>query len=148
MKNFERFWMDIRHGVGCGTPLYVATIVIVILLCCSCASHTKIEYVDREVVKYETQIQHDTFNIETHDSVFYSIIQKGDTIYNTKYIERIKYKDRVVERIDTCWRDSVRTEYKEKVVERKYIPKWCYYCLGICILFCIFAIIKLVRYIK
>lgn len=148
MKYLERIWLQLRYGIGCGTPLYLAIVAIIIFLCCSCASRKNIEYVDREVVRYETKILHDTINVERHDSVFYSIVQKGDTVYNTKYIERIKYKDKIVERIDTFWRDSIRMEYKKLVVEKKIIPKWCYYCLGICVLFCIFATIKIVRFIQ
>lgn len=140
--------MQIRYCIGCGTPLYLAIVAIIIFLCCSCASRKNIEYVDREVVRYETKILHDTINVERHDSVFYSIVQKGDTVYNTKYIERIKYKDKIVERIDTCWRDSIRTEYKKLIVEKQIIPKWCYFCLVVCAIFLIFAIRKLIRWLQ
>lgn len=123
-------------------------ILFTILVFYSCATKTKIEYVDREVVKYETKIQHDTLINNIHDSVYHTVFQKGDTIYDTKYVEKTKYRDRVVVRIDTCYRDSIQTVIKESVKEKQIIPKWCYYLLVFSILFVIFAIVKLVRWIQ
>ena len=123
-------------------------ILFTILVFYSCATKTKIEYVDRDVVKYETKIQHDTLINNIHDSVYHTVFQKGDTIYDTKYVEKTKCRDRVVVRIDTCYRDSIQTVIKESVKEKQIIPKWCYYLLVFSILFVIFAIIKVVRWIQ
>ena len=38
---------------GCGTPVLYAIIIAVIMLFSSCATKTKIEYRDRDVVKYK-----------------------------------------------------------------------------------------------
>ncbi len=120
--------------------------LILVLTLLSCATKTKVEYVDREVIKYETKIQHDTLINNVHDSVFHTIYQIGDTVYNTKYVQKIQYKDRVVERIDTCYRDSVHI-LKEKVTqEKKIIPNWCYYSLVSWIIIIIFAFVKLYRW--
>ncbi len=120
--------------------------LILVLTLLSCATKTKVEYVDREVIKYETKIQHDTLINNVHDSVFHTIYQIGDTVYNTKYVQKIQYKDRVVERIDTCYRDSVHI-LKEKVTqEKKVIPNWCYYSLVSWIIIIIFAFVKLYRW--
>lgn len=120
--------------------------LILVLTLQSCATKTKVEYVDREVIKYETKIQHDTLINNVHDSVFHTIYQIGDTVYNTKYVQKIQYKDRVVEKIDTCYRDSVHI-LKEKVTqEKKVIPNWCYYSLVSWIIIIIFAFIKLYRW--
>ena len=83
-----------------------------------------------------------------HDSVYHTIFQKGDTIYNTKYVSKVQYKDRIVEHIDTMYMDSVNVEYKEKVVEITKIPKWCYYSLVVCLIFIIFAIVKVYRWLR
>ena len=123
-------------------------ILFTILVFYSCATKTKIEYVDRDVVKYETKIQHDTLINNIHDSVYHTVFQKGDTIYDTKYVEKTKYRDRVVVKTDTCYRDSIQTVIKESVKEKQIIPKWCYYLLVFSILFVIFAIIKVVRWIQ
>ena len=129
----------------------IASLLILILtfvVFCSCATKTKIEYIDREVVKYQKEIVHDTLIQHTHDSVYHTIFQKGDTIYDTKYVEKTKWRDRVVYKTDTCYRDSICTQIKEKTVEKQKIPKWCYYCLVFSLLFVIFAFIKLVRWLR
>jgi len=112
------------------------------LLFFSCATRTKIEYVDREIVKYQKEVVHDTLMQHTHDSVYHTVFQKGDTVYDTKYVEKTKWRDRVVYKTDTCYRDSICTQIKEKTVEKQKIPKWCYYCLVVSILFIIFALYK------
>lgn len=146
---FSNLWDESPMGkIGCGTPLLVASIVVIVLLLSSCATKTKIEYVDREVVKYQKQVVHDTLMQHTHDSIYHTVFQRGDTIYDTKYIEKTKYRDRVVIKTDTCYRDSIQVQIKESVVEKQKIPKWCYYCLGVCVLFIIFAFIKLIRWLQ
>ena len=126
----------------------IASILFVLLLFTSCRPQKEIQYVDREVIKYVTQIQHDTLITNIHDSVYHTIFQKGDTIYNTKYVSKVQYKDRIVEHIDTMYMDSVNVEYKEKVVEITKIPKWCYYSLVVCLIFIIFAIVKVYRWLR
>lgn len=123
-------------------------ILFTILVFYSCATKREIQYVDRDVVKYETKIQHDTLINNIHDSVYHTVFQKGDTIYDTKYVEKTKYRDRVVVRIDTCYRDSIQTVIKESVKEKQIIPKWCYYLLVFSIIVIIFAIVKVVRWIQ
>ena len=147
--SYNRLWEESPMGrMGCGSPIVAAIIITLILVFSSCATKTKIEYVDREVVKYETKIQHDTLINNIHDSVYHTVFQKGDTIYDTKYVEKTKYRDRVVARIDTCYRDSIQTVIKESVKEKQIIPKWCYYLLVVSILFIIFAIVKVIRWLQ
>ena len=146
---YNRLWEESPMGrMGCGSPIVAAIIITLILVFSSCATKTKIEYVDREVVRYETKIQHDTLINNIHDSVYHTVFQKGDTIYDTKYVEKTKYRDRVVVRIDTCYRDSIQTVIKESVKEKQIIPKWCYYLLVISILVIIFAIVKVIRWLQ
>ena len=132
----------LRYGI-----LLVWTIVALVLFS-SCATKKQIEYRDREVVKYVTKVHHDTLINNVHDSIYHTIFQKGDTIYDTKYVEKTKYRDRVVVRIDTCYRDSVQTVIKESVKEKQIIPKWCYYLLVFSIIVIIFAIIKVIRWLQ
>ena len=146
---YNRLWEESPMGrIGCGSPIVAAIIITLILVFSSCATKTKIEYVDREVVKYETKIQHDTLINNIHDSVYHTVFQKGDTIYDTKYVEKTKYRDRVVVRIDTCYRDSIQTVIKESVKEKQIIPKWCYYLLVFSIIIIIFAIVKVIRWLQ
>jgi len=115
-------------------------ITLLAFLFVSCATKKEVQYVDREIVK----MQHDTLVVGVHDSVFHTIYQKGDTIYNTKYVEKIKYKDRIVVKTDTCYLDKVQI----RTIEKKIIPKWCYYSLLITIVLLIFASIKLYKWIR
>lgn len=123
-------------------------VVAVVILLSACATKTKVEYVDREVVKYETKIQHDTLYNDVHDSIYHTIFQKGDTVYNTKYVEHIKWKERIVCKIDTLFHDSVSVQIKENTVEKKIIPNWCYYSLVVWIILIIFAVIKVYKWTR
>ena len=133
---------------GCGTPVLYAIIIAVIMLFSSCATKTKIEYRDRDVVKYNTSYVHDTTFVEKHDSVYHTIFQKGDTVYDTKYVERTRWRDNIVVKKDTCWRDSIVTIKKETVKEVTKIPKlfWISMCFSILVI--IFAFVKLFRWLQ
>ena len=123
-------------------------VLIAVLMLCSCATRTKIEYIDREVVKYQKQVIHDTLINNVHDSIYHTVFQKGDTIYDTKYVEKTKYRDKVVVKIDTCYRDSIQVQIKQTVVEKQKIPKWCWYCLVFTFLIVIFALVKCKRWVQ
>lgn len=124
--------------------------ILLLIMCCaffSCATKRKIEYIDRDVVRYETKYQHDTLVTNVHDSIFHTIYQKGDTVYDIKYKYKIQYRDKVVSRYDTIYKDSIQTVFKEITTEKKVIPNWCYYSLVCWVLIIIFAIIKVRRWI-
>jgi hypothetical protein len=146
---FVRLWNNNyrMNNDGCCTPIYAIIIISILVLFCSCATK-KIEYVDRDVVKYETKIQHDTLINNVHDSVYHTIFQKGDTIYDTKYVEKTKYRNRIVVKTDTCYKDSVVTEYKETTKEIVKIPKIYSISLWFSIICIIFAMIKLMRWLR
>lgn len=122
-----------KYRLGCGTMMFL--IIAMCLLLSSCATKTKIEYVDREVVKNVSSVQHDTIINNVHDSIYHTIFQKGDTVYDTKYVEKTVYKDRIVHHIDTVLRDSIHTEVKKVTVVKERTPKWCHL-----LLLCIFLI--------
>lgn len=129
------------NKLGCGTPMFAIIVVGILIFLSSCATKTNVEYVDREVVRYESKIQIDTLINNVHDSIF--VERNGDTVFVNKWHTVIKEK--IKERIDTCWRDSIRTQTTEKVVEKQIIPKWCYGSLVVCLLFIVFVIIKFGR---
>lgn len=137
-----------KMNSGCGTPLYAFIIVAIVMLISSCATKTKIEYVDRIVEHYNTITVHDTTKIEVKDSTFHFIRVINDTVYDTKYVEKTRWRDRIVERHDTCWRDSVKTEYRETAKEVVKYPKAYWPAVGISILFFIFAFVKLLRWLR
>lgn len=133
---------------GCGTPVLYAIIIAVIMLFSSCATKTKIEYRDRDVVKYNTSYVHDTTFVEKHDSVYHTIFQKGDTVYDTKYVERTRWRDNIVVKKDTCWRDSIVTIKKETVKEVTKFPKLFKIAFVFSILVIIFAVVKSIRWLQ
>ena len=119
-----------------------------IFILCSCATKGKIEYRDRIVDHYNTIVLHDTLREQTSDSIFEKIYVKGDTVFSTKYVEKTRWRDRVVERHDTCWRDSIVTHKIETTKKVVKYPKTYWWLLGISIISIIFAIIKLKRWLK
>jgi hypothetical protein len=135
------------NNAGCGPMVLTVLLLFVVLFFSSCATKTRVEYVDREVVKYVTKVQHDTLINNTHDSIYHTVFQKGDTVYDTKYVEKTKYRDRIVYQTDTMYRDSIQTQIKETTVEKIKIPKWCYYSLAVCFIFIIFALRKLLKWL-
>ena len=122
--------------------------VAICLAFSSCKTRERIEYRDRYIDHYITQVKHDTLREHTTDSVYFEVMQKGDTIYKTKYKEVVRWRDRIVEVIDTCYMDSIQIEYKESVKEIKYIPKIYKISMGISILLLIFALVKLGIWLK
>ena len=126
----------------------VLWIVAVILLLASCATKTKIEYRDRDVNHYITNTVHDTLIDKTTDSVYFEVKVNGDTVFQTKYRERVVWKEKIKEQHDTCWRDSVVTEYKETVKEVVKIPNIYKFSLVFTVIGLIFAFIKFMRWLK
>lgn len=119
-----------------------------ILLLSSCATKTKIEYRDRVVNHYITNMVHDTLIDKTTDSVYFEVKVKGDTVFQTKYRERVVWKEKIKEQYDTLWRDSVVTEYKETVKEVVKIPNIYKFSLVFMVIGVIFAFIKFTRWLK
>lgn len=130
---------------GCGVPTCLAVILfIVVMFFSSCATRTKIEYKDRDVYHYVTKVEKDTVMESVHDSVY--IHEKGDSFFVERWHTR--YVDKIITRIDTCWRDSVTTEYKERITEVVKYPKTYWWFLGISIISIIFAFVKVSRWLR
>ena len=125
----------------------VVWVCLCLILFASCATK-HVEYVDRDIIKYVTKVEKDTFTNNIHDSVYFEVLQKGDTVYKTKYKERTVFVDRIKVQNDTCWRDSVVTEYKENIKEVTKIPKVFWFSMIFSIIVIIFAILKVVRWIQ
>lgn len=145
----EMVWKktQFRNG-GCGTQIGLLTLMLVIFLLCSCSTKKSVEYIDRETVKYVSQMKHDTLINDVHDSIFLSVIQKGDTVFTTKYKEKTVYKDRIVMSADTVWKDSIQKVYIHDTTTKEKIPRWCYACLLICAGFIVVGIIRFIKLFK
>lgn len=132
----NRFWHYKRQAL---------LVVLIIIFVSSCATKARIEYRDRDVNHYITNTVHDTLIDKTTDSVYVNKYVKGDTTYLEKYKYMIRWRERIVERHDTCWRDSVVTEIKETTNEVIKIPKIYKFSLLFSILCFIFVIVKALR---
>ena len=147
-KELTERWINMQMNNGRGTPIFATFIIVFALLLSSCATKTQIEYRDIVIDHYITKEVHDTLRENTTDSVYFKVLVKGDTVYKTKYKEKTRWRDRIIERHDTCWRDSVVTEYNETIKEVTKIPKIFKISLIFSTLCCIFAFVKLTRWLK
>lgn len=127
---------------GC-LSVVACILVAFILMLSSCATKTRIEYRDRIVDHYNTVAVHDTLRIKEKDSVYHEVKVVNDTVYDTKFIEKTRWRDRVVEKHDTCVVDSIVTEYKEVEKEVVKVPKIFRWSLVFSLLCIIFAFVKL-----
>lgn len=121
-------------------------IMCAVFLLSGCVTKSKIDYRDRDVVKYIKSVQHDTLINNVHDSIYNNVYTKGDTVYNFKYKERVAFRDRVVFKTDTLKKDSIQTQYKENTIVKTKIPRWCWILLAINVFYGIFVGLKF--YIK
>lgn len=135
-------------NTGCGTPIMCSIIIAVILLFSSCATKSKIEYRDRIVDHYITNTVHDTLVDKTTDSVYVNVFTRGDTVFQIKYKEKTRWRDHVVIKHDTLRVDSIVTIRKEVTKEVVKYPKSYWYLLGIVGLVIIFAITKLLKWLR
>lgn len=144
---FIYLWKQTPMG-NCGCGPCMLLIIALIFMLSSCATRTKIEYRDRDVNHYITNVVHDTLIDKMTDSVYFEKIVNGDTVFMTKYKEKTRWRDRIVEKHDTCWRDSVVTIKKETTKEVVKIPKIFRFSLAFSIFVIIFAIIKLLKWLR
>lgn len=142
----KKVWEETVQNGGClGRTLTLLMLAVVFCMAfSSCATRTVVEYRDRDIVHYVTKVEKDTITEMVRDSVY--IHEKGDTVWFEKW--HTKYVDKIVLRHDTCWRDSVVTEYKETTKEIVKVPKIYKYSLVISIIVIIFAFIKLTRWLR
>ena len=108
----------------------------------SCKTQSKIEYRDRDVLKYISTVRVDTFIKDIKDSTYLNIYTKNDTTYIDKYKERLIYKDRIKIKTDTITKDSVVVQFKENTIIKTKVPTWCYILLLINILIIAVIVIK------
>ena len=148
-KEYERLWSkSFLSRIGCSAPTVFFLLIVFVIVLSSCATKKQIQYVDRDVIKYEYVTIRDTFVNNVYDSVYVESAQKGDTIFLTKVKYKYIYKDKIFYKTDTCYKDSLVTKIEKTTVEKKIIPKWCYFSLVFCGLCLIFAILKLRTWLK
>ena len=93
------------------------------VLCFTLTGCTSVRYVPVESVTHDSiyisRVERDSIHV--HDSIYMEVISKADTVYQTKYVQKVVYRDAlrtdtmIVERVDT-----IRLPYP---VERQ-LSKW------------------------
>ena len=81
---------------------------------------------------------HDSIYLQRYDSIY--IHQKGDTVRIEKY--KTTYKDKFKTITDTLIVNKEKQILVEVPVYKKYIPKWCWYCLAFIIGFVLISLAK------
>lgn len=110
-------------------------LLLVALALASC--RTQDHFVDVNNMVYQNRV--DSVYLYTHDSIYIDRWQAGDTVYITKTVESVKFKDKIVLQRDTSYITKTETQ---TVIQQK-VPKWCWWCLGILILLFLLFIVRL-----
>lgn len=118
--------------------VFLLSVATMLLVCC--ATKRSNEYQERIVTQYVTKEIHDTLREKSSDSVHVEVKTLNDTVYVTKYKERVRWRDKIVVKTDTITRDSVVVRELEVVKEKRIVPKWCYGSMVILCLVVIFLI--------
>ena len=112
-------------------------------------TETKVEKSDSTVTTVDTNgniIKQETWHKEKETVSRNREYEKTllDSIANFRHI-----RDSLRQYVSRCDSLQEKLSHKEYItVEKQKNPKWCYYCLGFCILFIIFAIIKFVKWLR
>lgn len=112
-------------------------------------TETKVEKSDSAVTTIDTQgniIKQEIWHKEKETVSRNREYEKSllDSIATFRHIN-----DSLSRYVSRCDSLQEKLSHKEYItVEKQKIPKWCYYCLGFCILFIIFAIIKFVKWLR
>lgn len=105
MDEYRRFitalmWMVIMFFMF----LLVAGVSLLMLSGCTSVKYVPIESVTHDSI-YISRLERDSIHV--HDSIYMEVKTKADTVYQTKYVQKVVYRDAlrtdtmVVERIDT-----------------------------------------------
>ena len=103
--------------------LFFMIVIVVAVSCFTLTGCSSVKYVPVESVTHDSiyisRVERDSIHV--HDSIYMEVKTKADTVYQTKYVQKVVYRDAlrtdtmVVERVD-----SIRVPYP---VERQ-LSKW------------------------
>lgn len=121
----------------------IFSLVATLLLLSGCNPTETLVYVDRPFPVEVISIKTDSVMIYEKDSIM--MFTKGDTIFRTQY--SIRWREKIVERIDTVPRIVKETTYIDKPVEVVKIQKDWIWWVGLLsmFLFVIFATLRIKR---
>ena len=112
-------------------------------------TETKVEKSDSTVVTVDTNgnvVKQETWHKEKE-----TVSRNRE--YEKQLLDSIAHfrlaRDSLRQYVAKCDSLQEKLSHKEYItVEKIKIPKWCYYCLGICIIITIFAIVKIVLWLR
>lgn len=109
------------NNCGCGTLFAFAAVVAFLFSFLSCATKHTVEY--RDVNHYITREAHDTLRETAYDSIYLEVKSMGDTVFLTKFVKKIEWKERTVVKHDTIFMESKEKKQEVKVKEVVNYPK-------------------------
>ena len=112
---------------------YLYVLLILSMLTVSCRTYQASSESNKTDIERKDKYERDS--IIVHDSVI--VFARADTVYKERW--RTEYKDRILQQVDTIVRVDERVV--ETVVEKKIIPKWTWYCVGVCVLLIVVLVI-------
>ena len=96
-------------------------------------------------INNERRIENEQVVCYIHDSV---VVVRNDTAV----VRETKWRDRIVEhtitKVDTVQVEVEKVVSEEKIVEKKVIPRWAWWCLGVCVFLIVVLVIWIVIRVK
>lgn len=119
MNEYRRF----IEALMCMITLLFVTLSVAIVLCFTMTGCTSVRYIPVESVKHDSiyisRLERDSIHV--HDSIYMEVKTKADTVYQTKYVQKVVYRDAL--RTDTLLVERIDTIRIPVPVERK-LTKW------------------------
>ena len=91
------------------TILFFLVVMMAAASCMTLTGCTSVRYVPVESVTHDSiyisRVERDSIHV--HDSIYMEVMSKADTVYQTKYVQKVVYRDAlrtdtmIVERVDT-----------------------------------------------
>ncbi len=106
----------------------------------SCKSIKSVEKSESLITDKSDLYERDSIVIR--DSVI--VRMRGDTVYKDRW--HTEYKDRIVQQVDTVVRVDERIV--EQVIEKKVIPRWCWYMVVCSFVVLLFLVLWIILKIK
>ena len=103
--------------------LFFLMIILAAASCFTLTGCTSVQYVPVESVTHDSiyisRVERDSIHV--HDSIYMEVFSKADTVYKTKYVQKVVYRDAL--RTDTLLVERVDTIRIPVPVERK-LSRW------------------------
>ena len=103
--------------------LFFLMIILAAASCFTLTGCTSVQYVPVESVTHDSiyisRVERDSIHV--HDSIYMEVVSKADTVYKTKYVQKVVYRDAL--RTDTLLVERVDTIRIPVPVERK-LSRW------------------------